>query len=78
MRVTLTAVARQTKRAISTPRALSYEWIVTFQIDSDEGLSFAVSIHTPASTSIEARAKALPKLQQFSREAAKATYDFKP
>jgi len=78
MRATLTAVARQTKREISTPRGLSYEWVVTFQIDSDEGLSFAVSIQTPASTSIDARAKALPKLQEFLREAARATHVFKP
>jgi hypothetical protein len=78
MRVTLTAVPRQTKREISTPGRHSYEWVVTFQIDSDESLSFAVSIHTPASTSIEARAKALPKLQQFLREAVRAAQDFKP
>jgi hypothetical protein len=73
MRVTLTAVPRQIKREISTP-----VWVVTFQIDSDESLSFAVSIHTPASTSIEARAKTLPKLQQFLREAARAAQVFKP
>jgi hypothetical protein len=77
VRVTVTPTATQALREVQGEPGLSgYEWKVTFQIDSDEGLSFALSIPTTAQTAIEAQARVLRRVQEFLRIAAKAANDY--
>lgn len=73
MRVTVTPTCTQTLREVQREPGLSgYEWMVTFQIDSDEGVSFALSIPTTAQTLIEAQARVLRRVQEFLQAAAVA------
>jgi hypothetical protein len=77
MRVTVTPTCTQTLREVQTEPGLSgYEWMVTFQIDSDEGLSFALSIPTTAATPLEAQARVLRRVQEFLKAAAMAARDY--
>jgi hypothetical protein len=50
MRVTITPTATHTLREIATPERPRYEWMVTFQVDSDEGISTAFSVPVTADT----------------------------
>jgi hypothetical protein len=76
MQVSFTPTAVQTMREISTPTGTAYEWTVTFQMDGDPGFSCAISLSTPANTSLEAVAKTLPKVRDFLASAANAARQY--
>ena len=77
MRVTVTTTTTQSVGEVQTAPGLSgYGWMVTFQIDSDEGLSFSLSIPTTAPTALEAEARVLSRVQEFLKAAAAAAHDY--
>jgi hypothetical protein len=77
MRVTITPTSTQSLREVQRePGLLGYEWMVTFQIDSDFGLSCALSLPTTATTPIEAQARVLSRVREFLNGAAAAARDY--
>ena len=77
MQITMTPTCTETLREVQTKPALSgYEWMVTFQIDSDEGLSCALSTPIMAQSALEAQARVLRRVQEFLTAAAVVARDY--
>lgn len=77
MRVTVTPTETQSLDEFQTVHGVSgYKWMVTYQIDGEDGLSCTFSLPSAAETALDAQHRVLLRIHAFLKAATVAAQNY--